>query len=307
MKYGITRRVASCSTFIDVSADDFSRAKSAKSHLMESLYIEEKLNYVLENFVEFERELLDAALDNVVFSDIAWTKSVSELHAVNRRIVNLLATCRLYLDHVAHNLHNIYGRTSRQSDIFTAATKTEYDAYLGYRALSAMRNYVQHRGFPAHLVTRNTKPVATTEGRRVMHTVIPMVDVSELGADKDFKKAILRELQEQGSMIDLRPLIREFIASIGRIHLRIREVLKDDIASWESIMKEIVSRFCDASGEDSLGVAVVIEDESGNDVERVSVFDDFMTRRQGLERKNLHLTHFAIAFVTSATNDVSNR
>lgn len=299
MKYGITRRVANCVTFIELSHDEFNLARSAKENLMHALYIEEKINYVLENFVEFERELLNAAVDNVVFSDIAWSKSVNELHTVNRRIVNLLAACRLYLDQVAHNIHAIYGRASSQSILFRQATSDEYETHLGYRVMEAMRNYVQHRGFPVHLVTRSSKPVETAEGRRVMHTVIPNVDVSELAADAKFKASILQELQEFGNMIDLRPLIREFVSSIGRIHVRIREMLSGDICEWEATMTGIITRLCDTSGEKAIGIVVVAQDESGAYVEQVNVFEEFMTRRQDLERKSRNLTHYGLSFVTS--------
>ena len=298
MKYGITRRILGCNTFINLSLGEFDEANIAKTNLMHALFIEEKLNYVLESFFEFERELLDMALDNILLSDMAWSASVNEVHTVNRRILNLLAACRLYVDHVAHSTCTIYGK-GLEFKAFKEKTSTEYDSHLGYRAIEAMRNYVQHRGFPVHCVNRTSQRVDTEDGLRAKHTVIPKVKVAALAADKKFKSSVLQELQELGEEIDFRPLIREYIESIGRIHLHIRETLQDDIPIWEAVMKQVVMRYREVGGEDTVGLAVVAEDESGNNVGRVEVFDDFMTRRQELERKNRHLTHCASHFVTS--------
>ena len=68
-------------------------------------------------------------------------------------------------------------------------------------------------------------------------------------------------------------------------------------------MNLVVTRYSEVGGKDTSGLAVVAVDDSGNYVDRVEVFDDFMTRRLELERKNRHLTHFASHFVTSAADD----
>src|SRR5690606_15360556 len=131
-----------------LSADEYEVVLSARSNLMHALYIEEKLNYILDNFVEFERQLLHITIDEILFSRMSWSTIVDDIHVVNRRIVNLLAACRLYVDHVPHRLNPIDEKQSQQAEAFRTATREEHSERLGYRVLEALRNYVQHRGFP---------------------------------------------------------------------------------------------------------------------------------------------------------------
>lgn len=297
MKYVITRLVHGCDDYIDLSLEEYEETKNAKANLMNALFVEEKLNYVLENFKEFELDMLDAAVDNMLYSDSGYSKIVDDIHNFNRRIINLLSTCRLYMDHTAHIIHSIYGGDSSQASGLKDKKATEYDTYIGYRAMEEIRNYSQHRDIPVTVVRRNSKRVENKCGFCVKHTVIPKIQIAALS--KGFKKEILRELQAMGKEIDIRPLIREYVASIGQIHLFIRKELHEDILVWESILKRVFEQFHAAGGKNVMGLAIVAKDSDGKRIDSHDIFEDFMTRRKTLERKNRDLTHLASHFVIS--------
>ena len=299
MKYGITRRIHGERVFVDISKESFDEAATAKSNLVQYLFMEEKLDYVLGNFYEFEREMLEAALGHVFSFDINWSKGVAQLHAINRRLVNLLAACRLYLDHVVHHIHEIHGESSPLAAAVAAKKREEYDRHLPYRVLEAMRNYVQHRGFPVHMVTRHSALVGDGPGAPAKHAVTPWVRVETLARDGKFKTSVLNELMALGDKVDIKPLVREYIESIGRIHGTIREGLQEDADKWEGVLENVVARFREAGGTELVGLALVGIADSGSWVEHVEVFDDLVRRRVELARKNKHLTHFAGHFVTS--------
>src|ERR1035437_7063866 len=66
--------------------------------------IEELLNLLLGNYTEFEKGLLDIALERALFlsTDINLFRDI--YYEVNRLLLNLMAAARLYLDHVSHLL-----------------------------------------------------------------------------------------------------------------------------------------------------------------------------------------------------------
>ncbi len=299
MKYGIISRSSGCGTIIEISSEEFAEVSKVKSNLKHALFIEEKLNYILENYCEFERELLDSSVDNMLFSDLDWSKLVNEAHAINRRIVNLLSACRLYLDQIVHNIHEIYGKDSLQATTIKAKKSEEFDLSFGYRALEAIRNYVQHRGFPVHLVKRESKLVKTKNKDMVRHTIIPSIKVAELASDKKFKRSVLAELKVIGEYVDIKPLIHAYLESIGRIHFNMREFMNKDISEWETVLNQVIKRYIDAGGGDTIGLAVVQMEDKGIILAYVAVFDDFMKRRQILERRNENLTHYSQHYVSS--------
>jgi 5-keto 4-deoxyuronate isomerase len=148
MRYELTKLITSCNHHVEISHEYFETLKSKKEFLIEALFVEEKFNLVLENYSEFELELLGNSVRNMLFHDFEWSSGVNDIHSINRRIINLLTTCRLYMDQVCHNIHTIYGSGSAQAIAFKTQSSNEYDSVFGYRVMEAMRNYVQHRGLP---------------------------------------------------------------------------------------------------------------------------------------------------------------
>jgi hypothetical protein len=62
MDYGLTCDVLTCKHFLFLTEEEFEAARKARGHLFEVLDIEEKLNIVLENYIEYEHELLQITL-----------------------------------------------------------------------------------------------------------------------------------------------------------------------------------------------------------------------------------------------------
>ena len=102
---------------------------------------------------------------------------------------------------------------------------SQYVKRLGFRFLEALRNHVQHRGFPIHQIYYSYQNVGTPDNLKLLHTVVPNTKLSVLEEDKKFKKEILNEMKanQDNDAIDIRPLIREYVEGIGKVHGRIRE------------------------------------------------------------------------------------
>ena len=108
MKYTLTTLTSSNQYHVPILYDYFSQLKSAQEFLLEAMYIEEKFNLILENYAEFELELFNYSIRRMLFHDFDWSSTVDKMHSINRKIINLLTTCRLYIDQVSHNIHKIY-------------------------------------------------------------------------------------------------------------------------------------------------------------------------------------------------------
>lgn len=241
-------------------------------------------------------------MNKILFMSGEWSESVGDLHTFNRRVINLLTTCRLYLDHVKHNIREMLGNGSNAELKFVNATHEEYDTYLGYRALESLRNYVQHRGFPVHQINlsgRNLEEHGASVGRTI---VIPFINTATLRQDGGFKPSVLTELEQMGELVDLRPLVREYIASIGRIHQVLRDEIRGNIGAWEAIIRNAQTEYRKTGASDLTALAAVHENEHGQTVEHVQLFDDFMLRRKALMQKNYSVAHCARHFVSNASH-----
>jgi len=289
---------------VEISQEDFEELKRARRYLFEALFMEEKLNLVLENYAEFEQELFKCAVNNLLFEIDDWSSRIDELHTVNRRIINLLTTCRLYIDQVSHNISSIYGSKSEQKKAFEKQTNQEYDSDRpGYRVMGAMRNYVQHCALPLNGLTYG-RPLIETDSKQLRKRIIKLsIDTNKLSEDKEFKSSILAELQSLGESVELTPLIRQYLESIGRIHMKIRGILAPDLQRWEEIIQRPVRQYHEATGHKAGLIA-----SSGDDsklTEAVSIFGDVIDRRRMLESKNKFLTHYSSNFISSEAPEIN--
>lgn len=301
MKYGITKLVLGFSEFIDISEQEYKNIKSCRDRLIEALYIEEKFDLIVENYLEYEMELLASSARHMVFRNQDYIWFQTERSLISRRIVNLLSACRMYLDQSVHHLKNIYGNDSYKVEEICSETSTQYDTKLGYRTMEALRNYVQHRGLPIHKIVYPVKRVETKSDAKILFTVTPYIDLSALEEDKKFKIAVLQELKIIGKEIDIKPLLRQYIGGISIIHEKIREIINEDKKVWEETLTSVIDLFKSKFGPETSidGIGIAIEVEDGICIETVSIFVDFINRRQELEEKNNLLRNLPMRYVTN--------
>lgn len=211
-----------------LSSEQFEKPKKNKDNLLEVLYIEEKYNLILENYAEFELELFNNNLKEMLYNNLDWSSSVKKIFSTNRRIINVLTVCRLYLDQVAHNISTIYGSNSEQEKVFKKLTHQEYDSNLAYEVMDCLRNYLQHRGLLKRL-HYSSSTVKVNDNTFVKHTTSMFIDITELSHDGAFKKEkTLAKLEKQGKTFEFISFLRQYVESISKIHIKLREVLKSD-------------------------------------------------------------------------------
>src|SRR5437868_6592604 len=92
----------------------FEEVKRAKATCLFAIDLEEKFALLLDNFAELEFELLRLAESSLIWPNRNHTESMQERLTLDRRIVNLLTACRLYLDQTDHGLSGLFGNPSPQ-------------------------------------------------------------------------------------------------------------------------------------------------------------------------------------------------
>jgi hypothetical protein len=225
---------------------EFMRIKGAREHILTMVLIEEKFGMVLENYFEFEQTLLDLALRFMVFADLAFTSVMKSLFLTSRRVQNLLSSARLYVDQVRHDLSQLYGGDSERQKSFETATRREYDARLGYRAMEALRNYMQHRSLPLRYVSVALRREKETDP--VVHVANPELDLPGIRRHGGFKSTVLSELEAIGPKPPkLKVLMREYVEGLAKVQAHLRTQVATDTDNAKRIHIEahdlFVARF----------------------------------------------------------------
>jgi len=148
MKYGLTQLVSGHKAFIEIKKDEYLSITNSMKNILESIYIEQKYDLLIENFREYEMSLLYSSSAQMLFRHQNYEWFQIERMKIIRKISNILSSCRLYIDQTKHNFNIIYGNSPKIIESLKAFISNEYDSYFGYRVMEAFRNYMQHRDLP---------------------------------------------------------------------------------------------------------------------------------------------------------------
>jgi hypothetical protein len=178
----------------ELNKEEFDAIKHSKQICLLALQLEETFKLLLDNFLEWEVELLQAAQRYVVWRGISHDHSMNDRLAFDRRLVNVLTACRVYLDHTDGIISKCFNNPSDELRGIKAFKSALYYDHFGYRLLEGLRNYVQHRGLVVGIISyaedhtdSRTGPVST------LFSVAPLIKRSEF-VEGEFKKALLLEL-----------------------------------------------------------------------------------------------------------------
>lgn len=310
MRYALTCWALGDQPTIDLTRNEFDEIVAARNRLLEALALEDMFNVALGNYEEFERELLSITLSDATYSRIpehAWDEYIDDLQRIARRLANVLSTARSYTDFLKQAVAAIAGRSSP-----TFATVNTYleesRGVFGYRVCEELRNYSQHRGSPVHGFSSNSEWRDRKDGGRyLVRSFAPQASVERLSDDPRLaSKPVLAELKALAAQTrdnqDLRPFVREYISTLGRLHLKVRTLLAPAVSAADAVMTEAIDKFCrlpESNGATGL-VAVELTDEGLRGPRApLALLREFVTRRRRLEQRNSMPTHFEVTVITN--------
>ncbi|MGK7882482.1 MAG: hypothetical protein AB4060_20630 [Crocosphaera sp.] len=225
----------------EINEDEFKQLQEAKNKLFHSFVLEEKLEFLLMNYAEIEKEAFSLTLDYMMTHN----KGYEYLHVSNSlklKVFQFLSTHKFYEDTVKSTLKSIYGRHSGEYKIIENKFSSEYNnPDLFYRTISIIRNHAQHYDLPIEITKFNYKSVETNDGKKYKYNLQFCITVASLENNRNVSKELLNDIKNTFSeKIDLMFLIRNYLESIGKIHEEIRKVLKLNLEKWEKIMMDTI-------------------------------------------------------------------
>jgi hypothetical protein len=288
---------------VTVDETEYRKIIEAKKNLIEELLIEESLDFILENYFEFELELLSISTKQMIFNNPEYFLIQNGKMTLIRRISNLLTACKMYLDQCPHHINNIFGNGSEVGSKFKMECQNKYDSSLSYRVMEAIRNYAQHRGMPFQNIIIQYKSDFTQNERFLTPIIVPQISIAEIETDKEFKNKVLREMREayQDDILDIRPLIREYIERIYLIQESIRTDIDDVSILWEKEIQDNIKRIQNSFGSEipTNSISLIARGENFKIKNRTSLFPGFIEMRKFLIRKNNGVNNLSNRFVTN--------
>ena len=296
MKYLITKPAFGTVAEIAITESDFSELKKARDKLNTGLAIEEKYEVVLGNYEDFEKEIVDSSIEWMLKHPRKYDDIRFYISKLNKRLINLLTAARLYFDHIEQHVSEIVPELSHGKDKVKELCADRYDKNLEYRFMEALRNYVQHCGFPVHHISLQSWATAIKDPERRLLYTIDLASIKEkLLEDKKFKRSVVKELDEK---IDLKHTTRKYVECLSEIHKHVREIVSGNLIAARNLIEGYMNRFKEEFDEDILGISATSFDLEGRKVDEVPLLLEWDDIRIDLFEKNRVLTKLSLRYVT---------
>lgn len=277
-----------------ITKDKFEDIVHAARMLREALAIEQKYEVLLQNYVDFEKEILGRLANELIYGSSEYLDFYNILLAFDVRLVNFLASAKLYADQAPRHVKRCLGDAG-----FGAAKSffgAQHDANFSYRLMDALRNHAIHGDLPVHGAGIGGEWTDLHGEEYLEHTITLRIEKAKLADNAKFKASVLRDLPDS---VDLATAVRSYMGSLNSAHLEIRTLLKEAVNSSRSIITAAIDSHLggreDASGKAAVGIRAQ-RLEGNHVIESVPLllaWDDVRLKLNERNRKliNLHRRH----------------
>jgi len=274
---------------IEIDEVKFGSILEARNILSAAMAVEEKYELLISNYVELEKTVLNAATDNMVYDNFDYSGFFDRRLLFNQRIVNLLTSCRLYIDQVQQHVKTCIPNNPEASEKVKTLFSEQYDCHFEYQFMEALRNYVQHRGLAVHSTSHSSRWTSIKDDGLMEYRIRLFTHKSEVAHDKAFKKSVSKIMDDK---IELIATSRRYIESINHCHLQIRELISSPVIKAKQIIEQALDEYSQINNGNTIGLtALKFQKSTPHDIllAEIPIMLDWEKVREGLVQKNQKL------------------
>lgn len=299
MKYFVKQFILGKTAILPIEASYFTQLQRSQRSMVAAKSIEEKYDLMISNYLEFEKELLLQITEQVVFNKDSYDDFYQIRTILNRRIVNLLTSTKLYYDQMQRQVRLCDFNDEEFSNTVLSYFSREYDDNFEYRFMENLRNYVQHCGLAIHSFSLPSQWEGDGDSRLMRNGIKIYSTREELGQDPKFsKRPVFAECTDK---INLIKSIRKYVEKLSLIHDEIRTLIEGNLSESRNCIEKIISEYKAVNNNDALGIyaySVDSGDPLGDVTTKVPLLLDWDNVRLNLVKKNKKLTNNSKRYIS---------
>ena len=280
---------------LSIDSQRFIQLKTSKSILREALALEEEYEIVISNYIDLEKESVNVSISHMVRGYGSYVDSFDIRIALNRRLMNLLTSVRLYADQLASHcsacLPNEIGIKEEVKSFFS----NEYDKNFNYRFMEALRNHLQHYGTAVHQVMYGSRWTSIDIDGLLEFSSNFSAEKEFLVANSHFKKQILNEMPEK---VDLISASRGYIEALSSIHNKSRQTISKKVDEARAIMQAAKDDYRAVYKKEFVGLSAY-EFDGAVKTDEIPILLNWDDIRIELVKRNSYLVNLNKRYVTA--------
>ncbi|MDA1354265.1 MAG: hypothetical protein O3A01_07370 [bacterium] len=276
-KYALSNKHAVFSKELDattkeIEVETYDAIKNAKKGLIKWLELEEHYDLVKENYLEYFKEICLLNLSNIAGEKMGpdfYIHAQKARMVMNRRLINLLATVRLYSEFLEKQL-----RFNKKKASQLIKQEVESEFFNDYEFMSELRHTTQHFSAPIKSVTFG---IGSKPGDQKIQFHVTKEFLEE---HERFGKKVRRKMKDR---VEINETIANYIEVISRLHINIRKESEGNITADTKVIEDLFSSPSELNIKESIYINKIIGDEVKTDY---VVSMDQINARTLLESKN---------------------
>lgn len=290
---------------LPITADEHTSAAEAFATISEIVLLEERFDALTSNFLDFEKSMMANLLE---FNHVGIQEGMHQMNVrrqLNRFLTNTMSSAKGYVDHLPRTCNRVFGDTVHGGEEFKNLLRISYDSVLGYRIFEALRNHSQHFGFPIQSIEYGLSMDGEFPKMQARHTISPLIDVDALKRDSSFKASTLKEMEELGKKIDLKPHLRDYVTELSKTHYYFRELSSPVAEKSANLLNELANKYLAVFPKlkSSIGLFAFAVDEK-TWLNRVPLFTGLDEYGRYLANNNVHFNHSNAGFLATADRNL---
>lgn len=289
------------SPILRISEADYNAILEAKRILSVALSIEEKYDLALCNFLEFEKELLSLAADNMVKVELDYNRLYLVRSSLNRKMVNFLNSGRMYTEQISSQASRCVSSGLDIFEMLEHLKREIYDQSLNYRAMEALRNHVIHSGVAVHVLSLPSYWTLEEDkdDKELVFNIDIFSDKSILADNPKFKRKVLDAMPER---FDLKRAARSYMGSISRLNDEARRVVRSSVDESRATIEYHLDEYKKVNKGKAFAVGAYnypIPQKRGALKKPVTLMLDWDDVRRQLLDKNDSITNMGKRYITN--------
>ncbi|MGQ5255259.1 hypothetical protein [Xanthomonas arboricola] len=264
---------------LEISEERYLMLCQSRRILSNSLLGEEAYDLLVSNHEEFERELTDIAVRQMMRSEYSYEAFFAIKSGLARRLANLVTAGRIYVDQVPR----YHARTmGSKADLRFARTvmNREYDRSFAYRFMETYRNHVQHYSATVDSMALGSERDRKT--RQLAYVVEPYAERAKLGLNKKFKRDVLNEMPDK---VDLRRMARGYLAALSTVHAELRKRSSSIVTEAKANVATAIADYEAELGQKPAGL-FAIQEKDGHELNSFPLLIDWHKAFELLVQRN---------------------
>lgn len=301
-KFALAKNILGSHRTVALEREAFESAKRSFGLVSEVVLLEERFDAIACDFLDFEKEMMAKLLEFTYAGFKDGFHQMGVRRHLNRLLMNTLSAARGFVDHLPQTCNRVFGQDDDRGKECVGLLSIGYDEKIGYRICEALRNHAQHSGFPVHAISYSVQAEGEVPSTKSRHSLSPLVHTEELRRNKNFKKAVLVEMEALGASIDLKQHLRDYTAGLARAHYKFREFADPLVNEANSTLSGLLEQYNREVPESKSDIALhaVAIDEREQWVDSVPLSMGMFDYWRYLAANNVHFRRPENSFLATA-------